>query len=525
MIGTLLALSTGTFISEDLACITAGVLVASGDLSFTSASLACFAGIAAGDLGLYCAGRLIGVRLKPWLGTERIRKASEWLSGNTTKAVLISRFVPGTRTYTYIAAGVLRAPARRFATSLVLASAVWTPILVGGTVALGREFITSLLSFRTGVLAIMVIAAVRTLAQLTGWEVRRKALGWLLRKIRWEFWPSWAAYLPLLPAFLYLALRHRSATAFTAANPGIPTGGLLDESKVAILRSIKEQSSVARWEVVQPGMLVDTDCEYPVVCKPDIGERGRGVKIIRTPDDLTHYVSSAEGTTIIQQYVAGQEFGVFYYRHPSQARGRISSITAKVFPCVTGDGIRTLRQLVLADARAVAIAGVYLRNRPDAVTFVPASGETVTLVEIGAHCRGTVFLDATSLRTPALERRVDEIASGIEGFYYGRFDVRAPSLEALQRGEFLILELNGVAAEPTHIYDPKVPITDAYKALWHHWCAAWAIGTENTQRGARPTPVGELLDLVSKRGRDLIRRHIHRLLPFRSARRNVPVKP
>lgn len=525
MIGTLVAISTGTFVSEDLACITAGVLVASGDLTFASASFACFAGIAAGDLGLYYAGRLIGARLEPWLGTERIRKASAWLSGNTVKAVLLSRFVPGTRTYTYIAAGVLQAPARRFTASLVFASAIWTPLLVGGTVALGREFATSLLSLRTGLVAIAVIAAVRTLPKLFRWEVRRKALGWLLRKIRWEFWPSWAAYLPLLPGFLWLTLRHRSASAFTASNPNIPTGGLLDESKVAILQSIRDQSSVAPWEAIRPGMLVDTDREYPVVCKPNVGERGRGVKVVRTPEELVDYLSSAAETTIVQEYVAGQEFGVFYYRHPGESRGRISSITAKVFPAVTGDGVRTLGQLVLADDRAVAIADVYLKNRPDSDTFVPADGESVQLVEIGAHCRGTVFLDATSLCTTELEERVDEVASGIEGFHYGRFDVRAPSVEALQGGEFLILELNGVAAEPTHIYDPKVSITEAYKALWHHWSTAWAIGAQNCRRGAQPTPVRELLGLIVKRGRDLIGRHVGKLLSFRGPRRNVCVKP
>ena len=525
MIATLVAISTGTFISEDLACITAGVLVASGDLSFTAAVLASFAGIALGDLGLYYGGRLIGARLEPWLGGERLKSAADWISGNTTKAVLISRFVPGTRTYTYVAAGVLRAPARRFAMSLVLASALWTPLLVGGTVLLGREFITSLLSFRAGLVAVAVVAALRGVPNLFRWRVRRRALGWLLRKIHWEFWPSWAAYLPLLPAFIWLALKHRSASAFTGSNPGIPTGGLLEESKAAILRSIGEQSAVARWEAIRPGMLVDTERQYPVVCKPDIGERGRGVRIVRTPKELMDYVVSANGTTILQEYVSGLEFGLFYYRQPGEDHGRISSITAKVFPTVMGDGLRTLHDLVLADKRAVAIADVYLKIRPDAESFVPSAGEAVQLVEIGAHCKGTIFLDATQLNTPELERRVDDIAAATAGFHYGRFDVRTPSVEALKRGDFLILELNGVSAEPTHIYDPKVSLFSAYKALWQHWSTAWKIGSDNARRGVRLTPSSELLGLVLKRGRNLFRRHINHFLSLRGTGRDLPVKP
>jgi membrane protein DedA with SNARE-associated domain len=525
IVGELLALSSGTLLSEDLACISAGVLVASGELTFTAATTACFLGIAAGDIGLYCAGRILGRRLEPWLGGDRMQRAAEWLSGNTAKAVLISRFVPGTRTYTYIAAGVLSAPTRRFVSALVFASAVWTPLLVGGTAALGKELIHSVISFQTGALLLGVIVLLRAMPKLFLWEVRRRILGWFLRKVRWEFWPRWAAYLPMIPAFAFLAIRHRSATVFTAANPAIYTGGLLDESKSSILQSIGEQAAVASWEIVRPGMAVYLDRAFPVVCKPDVGERGRGVKIVRSPEQLAEYLSSAETPTIVQEYVSGKEFGIFYYRRPGQNHGRISSITSKVFPTVTGDGVRTLRQLVMADARAVAIADVYLRRRPDAGAVVPAKGEGMLLVEVGAHCGGTIFLDGTSLITPALEERVDRIGRSTEGFYYGRFDVRAPSVEALQRGEFRILELNGVAAEPTHIYDPAVSLVSAYKALWHHWSVAWAIGAENRRRGARLTTASELVGLALERGRNLIRRQIDALLTYCHSRRDVPIKP
>jgi hypothetical protein len=42
------------------------------------------------------------------------------------------------------------------------------------------------------------------------------------------------------------------------------------------------------------------------------------------------------------------------------------------------------------------------------------------------------------------------------GFYFGRLDVMYNTVEELEQGiNFSIVELNGAASEPTHIYDPK----------------------------------------------------------------------
>lgn len=499
MTSELLLLSTSTFLSEDLACITAGALVASGHLTFTGATAACFAGITAGDLGIFYAGRLLGTYLEPWLSSDRLQRASVWLAGNTAKAVLTSRFVPGTRTYTYFAAGVLRAPAGRFCAWFVVAGALWTPILVGSSALLGAQFTSSLLSAGGVGFILVFLYAVRTIPQLLQYEKRRLLYGWLLRTVRWEFWPVWATYLPLIPFLVCLAVKHRGLTVFTAANPAIPTGGLLEESKVQILEALDASGAVAPWVAVLPGSSFEVQREYPVVCKPEKGERGNGVLIAHTPDKVLSYLAEATGTTIVQDYIDGPEFGIFYYRFPNQPRGHILSITAKHLPSLTGDGVRTLKELILADDRAVAISDVYLKRHPNAHTFVPRYGESVRLIDVGSHCRGAVFLDGNHLNSAALEERVDEIARGYCGFYFGRFDVRASSCEALSRGEFRILELNGVAAEATHIYDPKVSLFEAYRVMRRQWSLAFAIGAMNRRRGCRPATVTNLLRLLLKR--------------------------
>ena len=84
---------------------------------------------------------------------------------------------------------------------------------------------------------------------------------------------------------------------------------------------------------------------YPIVLKPDVGERGTGVTIARNDEDVHSYLKTSVGDTIVQKYVAGLEFGIFYYRYPGQSKGRIFSITEKHFPTVVGDGVSSITRL------------------------------------------------------------------------------------------------------------------------------------------------------------------------------------
>ena len=122
------------------------------------------------------------------------------------------------------------------------------------------------------------------------------------------------------------------------------------------------------------------------------------------------------------------------------------------------------------------------------------------LVEIGTHCRGSLFLDGSHLVTPALAERMDQISKGVEGFTFGRYDVRVPSLEALQAGQDIqVIELNGVTAEATHIYDPQHSLWYAYRTLFSQWRILFAIGAAQRDRGVRPAGVVPLLRAIFRR--------------------------
>jgi membrane protein DedA with SNARE-associated domain len=520
----LLLIALSSLISEDLACVAAGVLIAQGKLGWASGILACFAGISFGDLLLFLAGRVGGRRAMRWrvfrktLPEGAVDRASGWLSQRGMAVVFLSRFAPGLRLPTYFAAGVLKTSFRSFALYFLCAAAVWTPLLVGGSAILGDRVLRSALqgagtavpAAAAGLTALLALRYVSRL--LFNRRARRLLAGFFKRKIRWEFWPAWAAYMPLAPYLIYLAVRHRSLTLFTAANPGIPTGGFAGESKSAILRHlasipglvprfavIPQSASVyARLQLAR-SFMADNRLEYPVVLKPDFGERGTGVRIVRSEPELSAYFGAARTDTILQRYISGMEFGVFYVRRPGETTGRILSLTHKCFPSVIGDGRSTLENLILDDDRAVCMARAYFAAAQRPLDAIPAAGESVKLVEIGSHCRGSVFLDAQRLITPQLTEAAGRAAKAHPGFYLGRFDVRTPSVEALQAGIFQVLELNGVTAEPTHIYDPAVSIRPAYRALASQWRMAFEIGAVNRMLGAQPMRLTDFLGLVWKR--------------------------
>ncbi|MFN0123138.1 MAG: VTT domain-containing protein [Blastocatellia bacterium] len=514
----------GTLVSEDLTTISVGVMVAQGRTSFLFGVFACFLGIFAGDVMLYLAGRWLGrpaltrAPLKWFLREEAVRRSSEWFTRNGAQVIAISRFVPGMRLPTYFAAGMLGAGFWRFLFYFAIACAVWTPLLVGAAALLGETLTRSIFMpgqhfwLKALLAGLALLFVLRLLVSLATWRGRRSLVARWRRLTHWEFWPMWAVYPPVIAWILWLGLRHRCLTLFTAANPAMPAGGVVGESKIAILNGLTHPASagfIARAELIPAGSGLDDrlaranafitqlQLGFPVVLKPDAGERGRDVEIIRGHGALADYLRRHAGRVIIQEYAPGPEFGVFYYRMPAEARGHIFSITEKRFPVLTGDGHSTLEQLILNDRRAVCMAGFYGDRNRDRLSDVPSAGEAVQLVEIGAHSRGTIFLDGTHLKTDALEQTIDRISQGYAGFYFGRYDVRALSVEAMRAGrDFKVIELNGVTSEATSIYDPKNSVFAAWRVMFRQWRIAFAIGAQNRARGHHPVSPRALFRLI-----------------------------
>lgn len=520
----MLLLAVATLVSEDLTCIAAGLLVARDAIGFWPATLACAFGIFFGDLMLYGVGRLgrplIERGYLRFLVSDRaLARSRLFFERRGARMIFVSRFMPGTRIPVYVTAGLLAMPIWRFALHLFLPVALWTPLLVGISVLVGEPFFETFGRYEKQApfffigLLLLVFVLTNVLRSLATWRGRRLLYSALQRRWRWEFWPPWAFYPPVFLYLFWLAFRYRSATLFTAANPGMPGGGgFVGESKSEILSRL-DPRAVATYEVVPAGGLEDrlalvsafqrrlgegVDL-WPVVLKPDVGQRGSGVVVARRPEQVVSFLEATPGPFIVQQFIAGPELGVFYVREPDADRGRIFSLTDKQLTAVVGDGSSTLEQRILGDSRAVFMAPTYLERFEDRLEEVPAAGERVLLTDLGTHCRGATFYDGRRFWTPELEAAVDRIARSYDGFHFGRFDMRAPSFEHFRRGEGLkVLELNGVTSEATHIYDPANSVVAAWKTLFEQWRLAFEIGAQNRRRGFEPTGIVALWRMVQE---------------------------
>ena len=512
LVFAMILIALSTLISEDLACIGAGLLVSQGGIGFLPASLACFAGIYFGDIAIYLLGRLFGellVRKRPfrWFISPKAVQSSEvWFRNQGNFVLWATRFMPGTRVPVYFAAGALKSPF--WLVSLILAGAavIWVPILIYLSCVIGDRMLSWFEQYEQmaiwGVLAafVFILLVTHNLLPLLTYRGRRLLCSRWKRLTHWEFWPAKAIYPPVFLYVMFLGLRYRSISLASLANPMVRCGGFIDESKIEILRKLQEaEAPIAPYVVLDPrrptNELIELVkqaqeswyCGYPIVVKPDHGERGKGVTIVKTAEQLRKLLPKLEGPHIAQRYIDGQEFGLFYCRYPGEDQGRITSITRKIYTSVTGDGKTDLEHLILKDDRAVCSARAFLKQHQELLHRVPGDGEKVKLVEIGTHARGSLFLDACDLATPALRERMDAICKKIDGFHLGRFDLKVPNDEALKKGEGIsIIELNLLTSEPTHIYDPQHNIFYAWKTLIRQWRTAYEIADINRKAGMKP---------------------------------------
>lgn len=68
-------------------------------------------------------------------------------------------------------------------------------------------------------------------------------------------------------------------------------------------------------------------------------------------------------------------------------------------------------------------------------------------------------------------------------FDYGRIDMKIIDWEAFKHNEGIkILEINGVNAEPIHIYDTKQNIAQAYTSIFYHMDLIYQLSKEKRMK-------------------------------------------
>ena len=309
-----------------------------------------------------------------------------------------------------------------------------------------------------------------------------------IRSMSWEYWPFALVYGPIIPFYLWYSIRARSFFFFSASNPTIQNGGFLMESKYAIdtiIPSKYRPPSV----FFKPGVPFEEivlqinaqEFGLPLIVKPDIGGKGVGVHKVDSIIALKEVVSIFTVPFIIQPFIElPNEIGLFYINIPGSGKPFITGIVEKQFLIITGDGKHTILELLEMNPRYLLQIPTLMKHyRQDIHRILPDKVQEL-LVPFGNHARGSLFIDRAELISPLLVSTFSKICNEIDGFNFGRLDIRYKTWEELERGEnFSIIELNGAGSEPTHIYDPKHSLLFAWKEIIRHWKLLWMVSIAN----------------------------------------------
>ncbi len=311
----------------------------------------------------------------------------------------------------------------------------------------------------------------------------------------WELWPFYLIYTPLGFVWMYYAIRARHFWFVSPVNPTLEFSGLEGESKREMYEQLPKRY-YPRTIYVDPSLKFEhlrsevkaAGFEYPILAKPDVGMKGMLMRKIDNEDQLKYYHSKVQVDYIIQDMIQlPMEFSVFHIRYPGEEKGIVTGFIAKNYMSVIGDGTSTLKQLIDEHPKAqFKQEEMTIRHGANFETVIP-NGEVYYLSIAGNHNRGANFVNLHDQIDEQLCSVFDKISLETEHFYFGRYDLKCSSVEDLKAGKnIVILEYNGVGAEPNHIYDCGMTYSQAMKEIVMHWEHMYRIGKINHKQTGVP---------------------------------------
>jgi len=329
-----------------------------------------------------------------------------------------------------------------------------------------------------------------------------------------EFWPPRLFELPFYFYLAALCLRYRlPVTALAKANYA------LDHGEIGIGSKFHTQSQFAQHcfpatqllhEQLSPAQRLQQVEQFaeghgwPLILKPDTGMVGKGILQLHSAEQAGQRIADIACNYLLQKFCdLPEEYGIFYVRLNGQSL--LSGINQKHFPEVTGNGKSTLLQLARAHPRYSKHWATFLQYHE--LDTVPGKAETVRLSFIGSHTMGCMFTDDSDIATDALRQAVFAICDPQPGFNYGRLDVRAKSRKTLQAGEFAVIEINGVSSLPTHMFDPRYSLREAYRVFMQHGRYLVQVANEHRSRTMTLLPWWQVAAKVRRSQAALERQH------------------
>ena len=293
-------------------------------------------------------------------------------------------------------------------------------------------------------------------------------------------------------------LRSGAVWFFTPSNPKLTFGGMEGEPKREMYDLLPTKLYPATFNVLPrenfAGVLQKLNASgiaYPFIVKPEVG--GQGILFRKVDDEATfkRYHSLVPTEYIVQKMVHYPiEVSVFHIRHPNETKGIITGFLHKIPLHVTGDGERTLEQLILRNPKAEKRHNDLHSRHAENWNIIIPKDEKYILSYAANHNRGAHFVDLKEYINADLVKVFDELSIQVNDFFYGRYDIMCNSIEELQQGEhYTILEYNGCGAEPNHFYDTGYTLFGAYREILKHWKLLFQISRYNAKQGVKPWPL------------------------------------
>jgi len=304
-------------------------------------------------------------------------------------------------------------------------------------------------------------------------------------------------YAPIVPVWVWYIIRSRAIWFFTASNPKLTFGGMEGEPKKEMHDLLPPHLCPVFFNV-QPSedfsviskKVKEKNIQFPLIVKPEVGGQGILFRKINNEAQLKNYHEQVPVEYFVQEFIQYPiEVSLFYYRYPNNPEGVITGFLQKLPMQVTGDGIHTLKELIMMNSKSgKRIDDLRLKHEANFDKVLPACDKYM-LSYAANHNRGARFIDLKNEIDESLVKILDDISLSINDFFYGRYDIMCNSIEELKQGKnFVILEYNGCGAEPNHFYDTGYTLMNAWKEILKHWKILYQISRYNYKAGIKYWP-------------------------------------
>lgn len=310
-----------------------------------------------------------------------------------------------------------------------------------------------------------------------------------MKILDWGYWVSQHFYWQSMYNWLSNGTKFGSLTYFSVCNPAIDMGGMLDDRKTDVYELLPKHIVPATTIITSTAsaklFIKNNNLDFPLIVKPNIGLKGFKVYKLDNNDELTAFFKEndvQEREWLLQEYVAyKKEYSVLFYRYPNGGRYGVTSFIEKSYPHVIGDGQSTLEALIKKYNNYFIVKEDIYKRFEGELDSIPEKGVKVVLDYIGNYSRGAKFHSKMDYVSDEMTSMLHSFFQKVDGLNFFRIDLKANSVNDFLKGDFKILEINGMKSEPLHIYDKETTFLENYKTIKDHWKIIVNIASEQKE--------------------------------------------